>query len=53
MGNENLKRLLNQLTFRDAGQLHQELQSPKPLSQELQQKVLAALRRAGLVTKNA
>ncbi|WP_157497316.1 hypothetical protein [Diaphorobacter sp. J5-51] len=46
MANENLKRLMEVLPFRDAVLLHNELRSPKPLSKEMQDKVRQALRSA-------
>lgn len=46
MPNDNVKRMLDKLSFRDAVKLHNDLQSKKPLCPEVREKVQHALRKA-------
>lgn len=48
MPNDNVKRMLEKLPFRDAVKLHNELLSKKPLCLEVREKVQHALRKANI-----
>lgn len=54
MYTENVKVVLSKLPFRDAVLLHNEMQSQKPLSQEMQSLVKKALKpvRISVITSN-
>ncbi len=51
---ESVKEVLNKLPFRDAVMLHNELQSQKPLSQEMQTLLKKALKpvRVSVISTN-